>query len=92
MANTQTLSFPIRLPDALQAPAFRLIDASRLAINTMITQLWPQLDCFASERTGPAYDHYELAAARHATAASVLINRLTTGLGCRLGRERKPWC
>jgi hypothetical protein len=29
---------------------------------------------------------------RHATAASVLINRLTTGLGCRLGRERKPWC
>ena len=59
MANTQTLSFPIRLPDALQAPAFRLIDASRFAINTMITQLWPQLDCFASERTGPAWKHVE---------------------------------
>jgi hypothetical protein len=31
MAKTQTLSFPIRLSDAIQAEALRLLDASRLA-------------------------------------------------------------
>ena len=59
VAKTQTLSFPIRLPDAMQAEALRLLDASRSAINQMITELWPQLDLFASERTGPAWKQVE---------------------------------
>lgn len=59
MAKTQTLSFPIRLPDALQAEALRLLDASRSAINQIIVDLWPQLDLFASERTGPAWKEVE---------------------------------
>lgn len=59
MAKTQTLSFPIRLPDAMQAAALRLLDVSRSAINQMITQLWPQLDLFVSDRTGPAWKQVE---------------------------------
>jgi putative transposase len=59
MAKTQTLSFPIRLPDAMQAEALRLLDASRSAINQIIVDLWPQLDRFASNRTGPAWKHVE---------------------------------
>lgn len=59
MAKTQTLSFPIRLPDALQAEALRLLDASREAINQIIVALWPQLDLFAGERTGPAWKQVE---------------------------------
>jgi putative transposase len=59
VAKTQTLSFPIRLPDALQAEALRLLDASRIAINRIIMDLWPQLDLFASERTGPAWKQVE---------------------------------
>jgi putative transposase len=59
MAKTQTLSFPIRLPDAMQAEALRLLDASRLAINQIIVDLWPQLDLFASDRTGPAWKQVE---------------------------------
>lgn len=60
MAKTQTLSFPIRLPDALQAEALRLLDASRDAINQIIVQLWPQLDLFVADRTGPAWKQVEL--------------------------------
>jgi len=59
MAKTQTLSFPIRLPDALQTEALRLLDASRSAINQIILGLWPQLDLFVSERTGPAWKQVE---------------------------------
>ena len=59
MAKTQTLSFPIRLPDAMQAAALRQLDASRSAINQMITELWPQLDLFVSDRTGPAWKQVE---------------------------------
>ena len=59
MAKTQTLSFPIRLPDALQAEALRLLDASRSAINQIIMDLWPQLDLFGSSRTGPAWKQVE---------------------------------
>ena len=57
--NTQPLSFPIRLPDALQAEALRLLDASRKAINELLVGLWPQLDRFAAERTGPAWKQVE---------------------------------
>jgi putative transposase len=59
VAKTQTLSFPIRLPDAMQAEALRLLDATSLAINNIITDLWPQLDLFAAERVGPAWKQVE---------------------------------
>ena len=59
MAKPQTLSFPIRLPDALQAEALRLLDASRLAINEILVDLWPQLDQFAGDRSGPAWKQVE---------------------------------
>ena len=59
MAKTQTLSFPIRLPDAMQAEALRLLDTSIITINQIITDLWPHLDLFAAERTGPAWKQVE---------------------------------
>src|SRR5260221_10804121 len=59
VAKTQTLSFPIRLPDAMQAEALRLLDASRIAINQIITDLWPQLDLFAADRSGLAWKQVE---------------------------------
>lgn len=59
MAKTQTLAFPIRLLDAMQAEALRLLDASRSAINQILVELWPQLDRFTAERTGPAWKQVE---------------------------------
>ncbi len=59
MAKTQILAFPIRLPDTMQAEALRLLDASRIAINEIITDLWPQLDLFAADRGGPAWKQVE---------------------------------
>ncbi len=59
MAKTQTLSFPIRLPDAMQAEALRLLAASRFAINEILVDLWPQLDQFAGDRSGHAWKHIE---------------------------------
>jgi len=59
MAKMQTLSFPIRLPDVMQAEALRLLDASRIAINQIIEEMWPQLDLFGSSRTGPAWKQVE---------------------------------
>jgi hypothetical protein len=59
MAKTQMLSFPIRLPDCMQAEALRLLDESRPAINTIIEDLWPLLDEFAAERTGIAWKQVE---------------------------------
>jgi putative transposase len=59
MAKTQTLSFPIRLPDEMQAEALRLLDASRSAINQIIVDLWKSLDLFASDRMGPAWKQVE---------------------------------
>ena len=64
MARTHPLAFPIRLPDALQAEALRLLDASRGAINELLVELWPQLDRFAAERTGPAWKQVEQYATR----------------------------
>jgi hypothetical protein len=40
--KTQTLSFPIRLPDQMQQEALRLLDASREAINSIVVELRPQ--------------------------------------------------
>lgn len=59
MGKSQTLSFPIRLPNGMQAEALRLLDASRTAINEMLKVLWPDLDAFATERTGPAWKQVE---------------------------------
>ena len=59
MAKTQMLSFPIRLPDCMQAEALRLLDASRPAINQLIQDLWPRLDAFAGERAGIAWKQVE---------------------------------
>ena len=59
VAKRQTLSFPLRLPDALQAEALRRLHASRLLINQIIIDLWPKLDLFAAERTGPAWKQVE---------------------------------
>ena len=59
MAKTQTLSFPIRLPDAMQAAALRLLDTSTIAITQIITDLWPQLDRFVVDRSGPAWKQVE---------------------------------
>jgi putative transposase len=59
MAKTQTLSFPIRLPDEMQAEALRLLDASREAINAMLVELWESLDAFATDRSGPAWKQVE---------------------------------
>src|SRR5215467_466222 len=59
MAKTQLLSFPLRLPDSMQAEALRLLDASRPAINQIIENLWPKLDEFAGERTGIAWKQVE---------------------------------
>ena len=59
MAKTQTLSFPIRLPDAMQAEALRMLDAARPAINEIVRDRWPDLDLFVSERTGPAWKQVE---------------------------------
>src|SRR5215510_3133589 len=62
--HTQPVSFPIRLPDALQAEALRLLDASCSAINALLVGLWPELDRFAAERTGPAWKQVEQYAVR----------------------------
>src|SRR5260370_9466364 len=59
MAKTQTLSFPIRLPDSMQAEALRLLDASTPAINQIIRDVWPALDLFAADRAGIAWKQVE---------------------------------
>jgi putative transposase len=52
---TQSLSYPIRLPDAVQADALRLLDVSREVINATVVALWPQLDEFGARQTRYAY-------------------------------------
>lgn len=52
MANKQALTYSLRLPDAAQADALRLLDASRAVVNQAITTLWPRLDEF-TERPHP---------------------------------------
>ena len=51
MAATQPLSYPIRLPDAAQQDALRLLDVSREVINATVAALWPQLDAFGTRDT-----------------------------------------
>ena len=55
----QTLSYPLRLPDAAQADVLRLLDASREVINAALASLWPVLDAFGERGDGPAYKQVE---------------------------------
>ena len=50
----QPLSYDFRLPDESQPDALRLLDTSRTVINQALTALWPQLEAFSAERSGPA--------------------------------------
>ncbi len=53
----QPLSYDLRLPDEAQADALQLLDASRAVVNAALVRLWPFLDEFMTERTGPAWKH-----------------------------------
>jgi putative transposase len=52
---TQSLSYPIRLPDGVQPDALRLLDVSREVINATVVALWPRLDEFGARDTQYAY-------------------------------------
>src|SRR5262249_15511525 len=53
--GTQPLSYNLRLPDAAQADALRLLDVSRAVINQALPALWPYLNAFTAERSSPAW-------------------------------------
>ena len=40
--DQQSLSYPLRLPDEVQADALRLLDVSRQVINATVVALWPR--------------------------------------------------
>jgi putative transposase len=51
----QPLSYELRLPDAAQAAALRLLDGSRVVINATVAALWDRLDEFGERETKYAY-------------------------------------
>ena len=53
--NVQPLSYDLRLPDAVQAAALRLLDGSRTVINATVAALWNRLDEFGERETKYAY-------------------------------------
>src|SRR5215469_12096262 len=53
--TVQPLSYDVRLPDEAQADALRLLDASRAVVNALLARLWPRLDEFIGQRSGPAW-------------------------------------
>ncbi len=57
--DQQSLSYPLRLPDEVQADALRLLDVSREVINQVIMALWSHLDDFGVRGDGPAYKQVE---------------------------------
>jgi putative transposase len=57
--DQQSLSYPLRLPDSIQADALRLLDCSREVINLTVTALWNRLDEFATRPTSYAYKQVE---------------------------------
>ena len=59
VATTQALSYPLRLPDAIEADALRLLDLSREAVNFTITALWERLDEFSTRTNTYAYKQVE---------------------------------
>jgi putative transposase len=57
--DQQALSYPLRLPDEVQADALRLLDTSREVINLVVTALWDRLDEFATRTNTYAYKQVE---------------------------------
>lgn len=57
--DQQSLSYPLRLPDAIQADALRLLEVSREVINLTVTALWDRLDEFATRTNRYAYKQVE---------------------------------
>jgi hypothetical protein len=57
--DQQTLSYPLRLPDEIQADALRLLETSREVINLTVTALWDRLDEFATHTNTYAYKQVE---------------------------------
>ncbi len=57
--DQQSLSYPLRLPDEVQADALRLLDCSREVITTVIAALWDRLDEFGTRTTVYAYKQVE---------------------------------
>jgi putative transposase len=57
--DQQSLSYPLRLPDEIQADALRLLDVSREVINLAMTALWDRLDEFATRTNTYAYKQVE---------------------------------
>jgi len=53
--TVQSLSYALRLPDAVQGAALRLLDASRAVINATVAALWERLDDFGERETRYAY-------------------------------------
>jgi len=52
--DQQPLSYDMRLPDEVQADAMRLLSASHVVVNALLTGLWPRLDEFPGPTRGPA--------------------------------------
>jgi transposase len=57
--DQHSLSYPLRLPDEIQADALRLLDVSREVINLTVRALWGRLDEFATRTNGYAYKQVE---------------------------------
>lgn len=57
--DQQSLSYPLRLPDEMQADALRLLDVSREVINTTVTAMWDRLDQFTTRTNSYAYKQVE---------------------------------
>jgi len=53
--TVQPVSYELRLPDAVQAAALRVLDASRVVINATVAALWERLDDFGERETKYAY-------------------------------------
>lgn len=53
--TVQPVSYELRLPDAVQAAALCVLDASRQVINATVAALWERLDDFGERETKYAY-------------------------------------
>jgi putative transposase len=57
--DQHSLSYPLRLPDSIQADALRLLDLARSVINLTVSALWDRLDEFATRTNTHAYKQVE---------------------------------
>ena len=57
--DSVALSYPLRLPDEIQADALRLLDVSRQVINLVVRALWDRLDEFSRRTNTYAYKQVE---------------------------------